>query len=82
TPVGGLSHIVSSGRSGFLVSERDPDGFAAAVKTILSDRELAERFAIEARRRAEPFTWSTTAADFLKLYECLVNERYPELCTC
>lgn len=82
TPVGGLSHIVSSGRSGFLIDERDPDEFAAAVKTILSDTEVADSFGAEARRRAEPFTWSTTASRFLELYECLVNEKYPELCTC
>ena len=82
TPVGGLSHIVSSGESGFLIDERDPDRFAGSIKTILSDPEVARDFSAQALRRAVPFTWTSTAARFLELYECLVEEKYPELCTC
>jgi D-inositol-3-phosphate glycosyltransferase len=82
TPVGGLSHIVSSGESGFLIDERDADRFASAIKTLLSDPEVAESFSAQAVRRAVPFTWTNTAARFLELYECLVSEKYPELCTC
>lgn len=82
TPVGGLSHIVASGESGFLIDERDEDRFAASIKTILSDAEVARAFGAQALRRAVPFTWTNTAARFLELYECLVSEKYPELCTC
>lgn len=82
TPVGGLAHIVASGASGYLISERDPDRFAAAAKTILTDPEVADRFGREAERRAAGFTWTATASRFLELYECLVSEKSPELCTC
>lgn len=82
TPVGGLAHIVESGESGFLIPNRDADRFAASIKTILSDQDLAERFALNATLRAAGFTWKATASRFLELYECLVTEKHPELCTC
>jgi D-inositol-3-phosphate glycosyltransferase len=83
TPVGGLSHIVSNGVSGFLADDRDPSVFAAKLKTILSDPGLARSFSLEAERVSAGFSWDGAATTFLELYECLVNERLPnELCTC
>lgn len=82
TAVGGLSHIVRDGRSGFLVESRDPSVFAARLKTVLSDPDLHREFSGEARAAATAFSWPETAAKFLELYECLVRERSPETCTC
>lgn len=82
TAVGGLSHIVGDGRSGFLVESRDPSVFAARLKTLLSDPDLAAAFATEARESASAFSWSLTGGRFLELYECLVRERSSEVCTC
>lgn len=82
TPVGGLSHIVRDGRSGFLVAERDPSVFAARLKTLLSDDVLHSRFSAEALDAASAFSWDRAAVDFLELYECLVRADSPEVCTC
>ena len=82
TAVGGLAHIVTDGRSGFLVQTRDPAVFAGGLKTLLSDQQLSERFRAEAIRNAARFSWDETADEFLELYECLVREESPEACTC
>ena len=82
TPVGGLSHIVRDGRSGYLVSERDPAVFAGRLKTVLSDPELHARFSMEAVGAAAGFSWERAADEFIELYECLVREESPEACTC
>lgn len=82
TPVGGLSHIVRSGGSGFLVDDRDPSVFAGKLKTILSDSHLAARFEAEALAGSRRFTWERTASTFLELYECLVEDITPDLCAC
>ena len=82
SPVGGLSHIVRDGRSGFLVARRDPAIFAARLKTLLSDRDLHARFSAEAIDAASGFSWSRTASEFVELYQCLVREDSPEVCTC
>lgn len=82
TPVGGLSHIVRDGRSGYLIDSRDPSVFAARLKTVLSDPDLRSEFSERAIMSAAAFSWDVTAAEFLELYECLVREPSPEICTC
>lgn len=82
TAVGGLSHIVRDGRSGFLVGSRDPSVFAARLKTVLSDADLQAEFSRQAIASAAGSSWPDTAAKFVELYECLVRERFPEACTC
>jgi len=82
TAVGGLTHIVRDGRSGFLVESRDPSVFAARLKTLLSDPELRRDLSHEGVVAAARFSWSETGGKFLELYECLVRELSPELCTC
>ena len=82
TAVGGLSHIVADGETGFLVNERDSAIFAARLKTILSDDFLRDRFGRAAVARAAAFDWDKSATEFLDLYECLASDRAPELCTC
>ena len=82
TAVGGLSQIVADGTTGFLVDERDPSVFAARLKTLLSDPTLRAEFGRAASLRARGFDWDRSASEFLELYECLVAESDPELCTC
>ena len=82
TAVGGLSHIVTDERSGFLVDSRDPAVFAAHLKTLLSDPELLSSFGRQAALSSACFSWERTASAFLDLYECLVREESPEACTC
>jgi D-inositol-3-phosphate glycosyltransferase len=82
TDVGGLSHIVRDGQSGFLVGSRDRSIFAARLKTLLSDDEMRSSFGRAARAAATQFSWEATAGQLLELYECLGRERQPELCTC
>ncbi|MGH2753904.1 MAG: glycosyltransferase [Actinomycetota bacterium] len=82
TPVGGLSHIVQDGVSGYLIDGRDPSVFAGRLKTLLTDEQLREDFGTRAAMAAIPFTWENAAAELLELYECLVSETFPEVCTC
>jgi D-inositol-3-phosphate glycosyltransferase len=82
TPVGGLSHVVADGASGFLLDSRDPSVFAARLKTVLADPQLRDQFGERAVINASGFTWERTADEFLELYECLVREDDPEICTC
>jgi D-inositol-3-phosphate glycosyltransferase len=82
TAVGGLSHIVADGLSGFLVGSRDPAEFAARLKTVLADSDLRDDFSKRAYERSLLYSWDSTADEFLDLYECLLREELPEVCTC
>ncbi|HVF54091.1 MAG TPA: glycosyltransferase [Actinomycetota bacterium] len=82
TAVGGLSHIVDDGVTGWLLADRDPSDFAGRMKTLLSDPDLARSFGRAAHARALGFSWEKSASSLLELYDCLVRERLPEACTC
>lgn len=82
TDVGGLSHVVRDGRSGFLIAERDPSVLAGHIKTLLADPDMADSFSDAAFASARRFTWERTATELHELYECLVIEQLPEACTC
>jgi D-inositol-3-phosphate glycosyltransferase len=82
TPVGGLSHIVRDGGSGWLIGKRDPVEIANRLGTLLTGNGLWRSFSAEAVASAAGFSWDRTAAEFMDLYECLAREEYPELCTC
>lgn len=82
TAVGGLSHIVRDGASGWLIGERDPSLFATRLRSLLNDDALWRSFSAEAARAAARFSWDATAATLLELYECLARELEPQACTC
>ena len=82
TAVGGLSHIVKNGESGFLLRSRDPRALITKVRALLDDRARRAEFARAAESRAALFSWDASAAGFLELYECLMRETSPEVCTC
>jgi glycogen(starch) synthase len=59
---GGLAEIVESGVTGVTFPARNPDGLAAAVSTLLSDRVSARQMALRAQAMiAERYTWAGVA---------------------
>jgi D-inositol-3-phosphate glycosyltransferase len=82
TAVGGLSYVVEDGVSGFLVDTRDPDVFSSRLERLLCDGDLRGKFRARAERSASAFSWAGSAGSFLQLYDCLLEESLPQLCTC
>lgn len=66
--VPGYDEVVTDGVEGLLVPPRDPAALAAAVGTILDDRELSERFATAGLARAATFDWSVVGAQIESIY--------------
>jgi D-inositol-3-phosphate glycosyltransferase len=77
--VGGLRTLVQHGTTGYLVEDRQPDGFARAVHDILRDDATARAMGDAAAARARGYTWSTTAARLRRLYSDL-TVRQPVVC--
>jgi D-inositol-3-phosphate glycosyltransferase len=82
TGVDGLAHIVRDGVTGFLVDTRDPESFAARLRILLSDEERWALLSRNALHVARAFSWGRTASGLFELYDCLLHERWPQLCTC
>ncbi|WP_421121466.1 glycosyltransferase [Aquihabitans daechungensis] len=60
--------LIDHGETGFLVEQRDPRAFAAAVRTLLADPAMAARMGADAAQRAQGYTWSTAAARLRRVY--------------
>ena len=70
--VSGLVESVADGESGTLVDSRDPEEWARAITLLLDDPVLYAGFAVSARAFAEGFSWATSVAVLLDVYEGLV----------
>ena len=81
--VGGLPTFIRDGFNGHLVPWRTPQAYAEQIERLLSDRELRDRLAANARPSVEPIGWSTTAERTIDLYrEVGAARERPLVCSC
>lgn len=66
--VGGLLSLVDHGSTGFLVSDRDPEQFAAYTDHLLRNPSLATAMGVAAAERGRRYTWSFAAARLRRVY--------------
>ncbi len=67
--VAGIPQVISSGETGLLVPEKDPEALAAAIVRLLREPELRARLGQEARRRVEErLNWPAVARQFEQVY--------------
>ena len=66
--------LLASG-AGLVVPRQDPDALAAALRRVLTEPELADTMATEARRLAPGLAWSAIAARYASLGDGLLAER-------
>lgn len=70
TSGGGTKEYVLHNESGLIVEPRDPDALANALLTLIQDRELRERLAVQARQRVmDHFQRKEIARQTTELYE-------------
>ncbi|WP_134739854.1 D-inositol-3-phosphate glycosyltransferase [Nocardioides sp. 503] len=67
--VGGLTTVVRDDHSGLLVAGHDPQAWAQALARPLTDPALLVRLQAGALEQARQFSWESTAAQTLAVYE-------------
>ena len=73
TRVGGLASTIAHGRTGLLVGDRRPEGFAAALDRLLGDDGLRERMGAAAAAEMSVYSWRSVARSILDVYEDLLS---------
>lgn len=74
--IGGVRDVVESGRESLLVSTRDPQALAAAMRTYLEQPEVARSHSAAARRRAEEaFAIDGALNRLYRLYDQVLSSR-------
>ena len=75
TRVGGLASTITHGKTGLLVGDREPKGFASAIDQLLTDEALRRRMGAAAATEMTVFSWRSVARSILGVYEDLLSER-------
>ncbi|MCM3089263.1 glycosyltransferase [Bhargavaea ginsengi] len=76
--VGGLQDVVQDGRTGLLVSAKNPAELARGMRRIAANPEFADRLGRQALKRArKAFNWQAIAADIHDIYEVLYRAEDP-----
>ena len=73
TRSGGVPEAVKDTETGLLADEEDVDGVAQAIRTILSDPELASRLGKANRLWSESLTWERSAKQYLQVYSSVLG---------
>ena len=68
--------LLASG-AGIVVPQRDPDALASAIRSVLTNPELAATMAAEARRLAPDLSWNAVAGRYQALAGKLLASRDP-----
>ena len=74
--VGGIPELLRHGELGILVPPGDADALAAAIDTVLTDRELARRLGAAALRRAPDYDWDRAAREIHDIYTQAVDHSH------
>lgn len=69
TDVGGTALLVEPDLNGYLVPAADSAALAARVAQLASDPALRKSMALEARRRAETFSWSHCVDSYERIFD-------------
>jgi D-inositol-3-phosphate glycosyltransferase len=73
--VGGLAFLVQDGITGFHVPDGDPDALCARLSLLLGDPVLRQKMGQEAANYARSYAWEKIAAEMIKVYEKLLQEK-------
>ncbi len=78
TTAGGADEIVSDGENGFLVAPNDPAAVAAALGSVLADRDRLRRLSLAARETyKDHHGWDETGARIREFLRAVVTDATP-----
>jgi L-malate glycosyltransferase len=74
TNVGGVPELVDQGKTGFLVSAREPASLAKSIEVLILDEEKRAAFGRAGREKIEEFSVTKLAERMSKVYLSLANQ--------
>ena len=72
---GGNPEIITIGSNGFIHDPNDTEGFAGALREMLTDRIMLQRMRKNSLEQAAAFDIRKTAGDYLKIFEEVLENR-------
>jgi glycosyltransferase involved in cell wall biosynthesis len=79
TNVGGIPYLLEHGKEGLLVPPGDPQAFADAIQSIITDQSLANRLSLNAWEKAKSFDWSIILPQWDQLFKNVHEQQAPKI---
>jgi len=73
TNAGSNSEIVDNGVNGIIVPTKNPEALSEAIYSLILNKELRQRFSIEAQNKAKIFSIEQCAENHIRMYEEILN---------
>jgi len=68
--VGGIGEVIKNGFNGLLVPPNDPEKLADAIRKLLRDKDLREKYGRNGRKMIKArFSWDSIAKELIRIYE-------------
>jgi D-inositol-3-phosphate glycosyltransferase len=74
--VGGLTHLVKEGETGFLMPVREPQELAQRLLQLQLDTQLLKRMQLEATAHAQQYTWANIAEHLTEMFSRVIERRH------
>ncbi|MFZ4826848.1 MAG: glycosyltransferase [Phototrophicaceae bacterium] len=74
--VGGLTHLVQDGETGFLVAVREPQELAQRLLQLQSDARLLSQMQQQANAHAQQYAWARIAENLVELFNQTIQHRH------
>jgi glycosyltransferase involved in cell wall biosynthesis len=71
--VGGFIDLVENGENGYLIDGGDPNGFAAAIKELLSDMGRLQAFRLASREKVKCFDVKKVTQEYEEIFLSIIN---------
>jgi D-inositol-3-phosphate glycosyltransferase len=74
--VGGLTHLVKEGETGFLMPVREPQELAQRLLQLQLDTQLLKRMQLEATAHAQQYAWANIAEHLTEMFSRVIERRH------
>ncbi len=71
---GGVPELVEHRRNGILVNQGDEEALLGSMRELMLDRNLRERFGVEAKKTAARFAWDSTVDRLDAIYKTALEK--------
>ncbi len=73
TSIPGFLGVMNDGEQGFLVEPKSEEALASALRKLIEDPSLAQRFGAAGRANAQKYRWERLAEDMIAYYEAVLE---------
>ncbi len=74
TNVGGTPEIISDGKTGLLIKDRNPEAIAHSIQRLLSEEELYNKIKDNQKKECKKYLWKNMIDEYIEIYRGVLDK--------